>query len=110
MHPSGAVMLDMRTGEKVASFPAVVGSDQIAYNPGDDRFYVTAFGSPGGPVLAAIDAAPGAPVLFARTGDLAHSVAVDSRTNHIFVPLRPDPRDRSCHYGCVGVFAIENSR
>jgi len=109
--PSGALMLDMRTGEKIASFPTIVASDQLAFNPRDKRFYVSAYANPGGPMLAALDSAvPGRPILLARTGVLAHSVAVDERTSHIFVPLRPDAGDHSCLHGCVGVFAVTNSR
>lgn len=108
---SSALMLDMRTGKKVASFPTIVASDEIVFNHRDKRFYVSAYGIPSGPVLAAIDTVvPGRPLLLARTGVLAHSVAVDERTNHVFVPLRPDAGDQSCLYGCVGVFAVTNSR
>jgi hypothetical protein len=108
---SSALMLDMRTGKKVAAFPEIVASDEIVFNHGDKRFYVSAYGNPSGPVLAAIDTVvPGRPLLLARTGVLAHSVAVDERTNHVFVPLRPDAGDKSCLYGCVGVFAVSESR
>lgn len=109
--PSGALMLDMRSGMKVASFPTIVASDQIVFNHRDKRFYVSAYGNPSGPALAAIDTVvPGRPLLLARTGVLAHSVAVDERTNHVFVPLRPDTGDQSCLHGCVGVFAVTNSQ
>lgn len=107
--PSGALMLDMRTGRKIASFPSVLASDQIAFNHRDKRFYVSAYGNPSGPALAAVDSVvPERPVLLTRTGVLAHSVAVDERTNHVFVPLRPDAGDKSCLHGCVGVFAVTN--
>jgi hypothetical protein len=109
--PSSALMLDMRTGKKVAAFPAIEASDEIVFNHRDKRFYVAAYGNPSGPVLAAIDTVvTGRPLLLARTGILAHSVAVDERTNHVFVPLRPDAGDQSCLYGCVGVFAVTKSK
>jgi len=108
---SGALMLDMRTGKKIASFPTIMASDQLAFNRRDKRFYVSAYGNPSGPVLIAIDSiVPGRPPLQARTGVLAHSVAVDERTNHVLVPLRPDAADKSCLYGCVAVFAVTTSR
>lgn len=108
---SSALMLDMRTGKKVASFPTMVASDEITFNHRDKRFYVTAYGNPSGPVLAAIDmVVPEKPLLLARTGVLAHSVAVDEHNNHVFVPLRPDASDKACLYGCVGVYAVTDSR
>jgi len=107
----GAVMLDMRTGKKITRFPSLVASDELAYNAGDKRFYVSAYGNPSGPVVAGVDSAvPGRPIVTASTGDLAHSVAADPRTNHIFVPLRPNAKDPSCQYGCIGVYAVTSAQ
>ncbi|MGA7537689.1 MAG: hypothetical protein WBW93_02860 [Steroidobacteraceae bacterium] len=103
---SSALMLDLRTEKQLVSFPGIV-SDEIAFNPRDERFYLSAYDQPTGPELIALDSAvPARPSLAARTGDLAHSVAVDARTNHIFVPLRPDSGDPACLYGCIGVYMV----
>lgn len=61
------------------------GIDLVAFNPGDDRFYfAAAFGE--SPVIAVVQAT-GQWITAIPSGPFAHSVAVDSKTNQIFVPM-----------------------
>ncbi len=82
-----SIILDTRTGGTVATITSVGGSDQVWYNPGDKRYYLAARANPGGPVLGIIDAQTQAWIENVPTVKDAHSVAVDPKTNHVFVPL-----------------------
>lgn len=78
----GAV-LDVRTGRTLTTISGV-RADEIWFNPGDDRVY---FGS--NPV-SLVDARTYAVVTKIPVGASAratHSVAVDSKNNHVFVPV-----------------------
>ena len=82
-----SIILDFMTGRMVATITEVGGSDQVWYNPGDKRYYLAARENPGGPVLGVIDAQTNAWIENVPTGKNAHSVAVDPKTNQVFVPL-----------------------
>ncbi len=97
-----------QNGTLLATIPQVSGSDEIWFNPGDNKFYLAARGnSPaaGGPVLGVIDALTNKFVTNISTSASAHSVSVESRNNHIFVPFGPTPSDPSCTNGCIVVYA-----
>ncbi len=100
------IIMDARTGAIIHEIEGVSGSDQVWYNPGDDRYYVAAQGSPGGAILAAIAARPPYSVTIARTQSWAHSVAVDPSTDRAYVPFAPQPGSRACQFGCIAVFAV----
>lgn len=88
--------MDARDGSTVATITQVGGSDEVWYNPGDDRFYLAASGmtstgtSTGTPtpVLEVIDAKDSTWLFIVATSVGAHSIAVDPSSNHAFVPLR----------------------
>ncbi len=82
-----SIILDLRTGGVVATVTEVGGSDQVWYNPGDQRYYLAARANPGGPVLGVIDARTHKWLENISTVKNAHSVAVDPTTNRVFVPL-----------------------
>jgi len=93
-----SVIMDLRNGSIDKMVAGVSGSDEVWFNPGDGRYYLAARNQPGGPVVGVIDArsqklqqlvptvnTAGVPnVVPAGT---AHSIAVDPRNNHVFVPL-----------------------
>jgi hypothetical protein len=96
--PSGALttlVLDAATGAVVKTFTQVGGSDEVWFNPGNNRFYTASrnwtktgiVGGPPAPVLGVIDAATLTFIQNVPTETNAHSVAADPVTNHIFVPL-----------------------
>lgn len=101
--PAGApvvtLFLNATTGAVLKVLTEVGGADQVAYDPGKRRFYeaarhMTANGiasasGPYTPVLGVID---GTSLTFLQnlpTGSNAHSVAVDSTTGNVFVPVPP---------------------
>ncbi len=95
-----SIILNLKTGAVVATITEVGGSDQVWYNPGDHRYYLAARANPGGPVLGVIDAHTHKWIENIPTAKNAHSVAVDPRTNHVFVPLTNDG---------IGVYAAEGN-
>jgi hypothetical protein len=82
---SCAQVIDGRTGLTLGYSQGVgdtpIGGDEIWYNSGDNRYY---FGSSN---VGVVDAETNIPLGFVATGTGTHSIAVDSNTNHIFVPI-----------------------
>jgi len=89
------IIMDARDGYVIATITQVGGSDMVAYNPGDKRYYLaarsmTSTGMKGGtvtPVLGVIDAVTNQWIANIPTGAGAHSVAVEPTNNRIFVPI-----------------------
>ena len=95
------VILDLAT-EKTTTIPQVGGEDEVWYNPGAHQYYTASRDQPGGPVIGIIDATANKWIANVPTAKNAHSVAADSSTNDIFVPLTPGT---ACASGCIGVYA-----
>jgi hypothetical protein len=99
--PLVSLILEAIHGTLVAKIPQVGGSDEVWFNPGDNRYYLAASswtttaltGGPSFPVLGVIDAITNTWIENVPTensgGGTAHSVAVNPQTNEIFLPL-PD--------------------
>jgi|HubBroStandDraft_6_1064221.scaffolds.fasta_scaffold00013_32 DNA-binding beta-propeller fold protein YncE len=101
-----SLIMDMRTGTVTHTLDQVGGSDEVWYNQGDGCYYVAASGMTGGPVIGVIDATKRDWVTNISSGPDSHSVAVDPKTNHVFVALaaRSDlPR------GGIGVYGQKKS-
>ncbi len=93
--PAQTLIIDKTNGNLLASIP-VGGSDEVWFNPGDNHYYLAANGMTSNgkttgtltPVLGIVDAGP--PIAFidkVPTAVGAHSVAADSVSNQIFVPV-----------------------
>lgn len=93
--PGHTQIIDLTNGDIVATISQVGGSDEVWYNPGDQRYYLAASGmrsdgTPTGtitPVLGVIDATTNTWLVNIPTVTAAHSVAADPTTNHVYVPL-----------------------
>jgi hypothetical protein len=105
--PAKLIILDAGTGKIIANITQVGGSDEVWFNPGDNRYYVAARDNPTGPVLGVIDAKTNIFLQNITTATNSHSVAADPKNNHVFVPLRGG--SSACAQftvqGCIGVFA-----
>jgi len=105
-------IMNRSTGALVASVNGG-GGDQIEYDSATNRYYnassrwnptgkVIAAGgactaaAPCSPVLTIIDAASRAVVTQLKTGNNAHSVAVDPLTSHAFVPVSSGASPAGC--------------
>ena len=121
------VILNLVTGD-VDQVAGVGASDQVWFNKGDNNYYTGSSRTPlsavtagGGTVLASSAAVLG--VIDAKDEELlqlvptynvaagtghpagtAHSVAVDAKNNHIFVPLPANNVFPNCLTGCIAVY------
>ncbi|MGH8192491.1 MAG: cytochrome C nitrite reductase [Rhodanobacteraceae bacterium] len=99
-----SLIVSMRTRKVVADIPQVGGSDEVWYDPGARRYYLAAVANTGGPVLGVINAANGIWLGNLPTGAEAHSVAADSHSGKVFVPVAANDKIEGCDNGCVEVF------
>jgi hypothetical protein len=84
----------------------VGGVDETWYNPGDNKYYLAARDMLPSAVMGVIDAGTNQWLFNLPTGSNAHSVSVDPKTNHAFVPLQAGAVCTTLSsYGCVGVAA-----
>jgi hypothetical protein len=115
------VIMDAQTGHITANVKGLGGSDEVAFNSGDGRYYTASRVNPLGPVLGVIDAEREIlrqvvptlnvlPVLHVHPAGSAHSVAVDPRNNRVFVPLPANNVFPNCLTGCVAVFGTSGDR
>jgi hypothetical protein len=96
------------TGAILSTIHFVGGADQGWYNSGDGKYYLGADGMIPSPVLGVIDARSRQWLQNIPTTGVAHSVAADPLTNHIFVPLGVSGFCQSqAINGCVGVYASQ---
>jgi len=101
-----SVIIDKTNGNVLADFSNGGGSDEVWYNPGDNKYDLAARDMPGGPQLGVIDAATNQWLTNVTTNSNSHSIAVDPSNNHVFVPLQPGGICGALTGpGCVGVYA-----
>jgi len=85
---SCGLIISFKNGAIIANFPAAGGADEIWFNPGDGHYFL-ADSTPA--LLGVIDSGlkknPSAD-LSTKTGVGSHSVAADSETNLVYVPIR----------------------
>lgn len=106
--PANTLILDATTGDLINVIYEVGRADQVTYNPGDHRFYISGRDMPNGSVLGIIDADTNQWLMNAPTGGNAHSVATDPNNNHIYVPLGVNPRcGKFSSEGCVAVYVSQ---
>jgi hypothetical protein len=84
----------------------VGGVDETWYNPGDNRYYLAARDMLPSAVMGVIDAGTNQWLSNLPTNSNSHSISVDPKTNHAFVPLQSGAVCTTLNsYGCVGVAA-----
>lgn len=89
-------VMDISTGKIIANISGIAGADQVAYDPNAKLYFASAYQNQVGgkkdgapmPQLAVINATSNTLIqTWATDSKLAHSVAVDSKTNQVVVPL-----------------------
>jgi hypothetical protein len=104
--PPNEYVINGTSGSIIATINNVGGVDEVWYNPGDNRYYVAARDMPNGPVMGVIDAGTNLWLQNVSTNTNSHSIAVDSSTNHAFVPMQAGGIcTTQSSNGCVAVFA-----
>jgi hypothetical protein len=82
---SCGLIISFKTGAIIANFPAAGGADEIWFNPGDGHYFL-ADSTPA--LLGVIDSKKPSVDQSATTAVGSHSVAADSETNLVYVPIR----------------------
>ncbi|HEY6301866.1 MAG TPA: hypothetical protein VIX14_02260 [Terriglobales bacterium] len=104
--PPNEYIINGNTGAIITEITNVGGVDETWYNPGDNRYYLAARDMPTGPVMGVIDAGSNLWLQNVTTNSNSHSIAVDSSTNHAFVPMQAGGIcTTQSSNGCVGVMA-----
>lgn len=81
------------------------GTDEVWYNPGDNRYYTAGRDMPNGPVLGVVDAGTRTWLVNVTTGSNSHSVTVNQFTNQIFVPTQAGALcGTQSANGCIAVY------
>ena len=102
-NPGRSVIIDKTNGNVLADFSNVGGSDEVWYNPGDNRYYLASSATQTQPRPSA-PSTPGSSRGGQRpVGRGAHSVAADLGKNHIFVPIAAP--DQACPNGCIAAYS-----
>jgi hypothetical protein len=82
------------------------GVDEVWYNPGDNKYYLAARDMLPGPVMGVIDAATNLWLYNLPVNTNAHSIAVDPKTNHVFMPQQAGTIcGTQAGAGCIDVIA-----
>ena len=104
--PPNCIIFDGTTNQIVATITQTGGTDEVWYNPGDNRYYTAGRDMPNGPVLGVIDAGTRQWLVNVTTNSNSHSVAADSFNNHIFVPSQAgNICSTQSSNGCILVYA-----
>ncbi|HVI07846.1 MAG TPA: hypothetical protein VND65_06085 [Candidatus Binatia bacterium] len=97
---------DPNTSVNCVPINNVGGVDETWYNPTDNKYYLAARDMLPTAVMGVIDAKTNQWLENMQTGSNAHSISVDPKTNHAFVPLQSGAVCTTLNsYGCVGVAA-----
>jgi len=81
------------------------GTDEVWYNPGDNRYYTAGRDMPNGPIMGVVDAGTRRWLVNVTTGSNAHSITVNQFTNQIFVPTQAGALcGTQSANGCIAVY------
>jgi hypothetical protein len=110
-----SVVMNVKSGQVVATIPQVGGSDEVWYDPGSKHYYLAARSNQDSngvtkPVLGTIDANGNRFDGNVPTSTSAHSVAADKKSLNVFVPIgfvaagASDPTNPCPTKGCIAVY------
>jgi len=103
--PPNEYIINGTTLATVATIWNTGGVDEIWYNPGDNRYY-TAGRDMSPPQMGVIDAGSNLWLANFPTSTNAHSIAVDPKTNHVFMPQQAGAIcGTQVSNGCIDVIA-----
>lgn len=81
-----ALIVDLSHGRIVAQFPTLGGGDEVAYDGGLERYYVTVASHTPASSIAVIDAVTHRSLASLKATPLTHSLGVDPVNHRVFVP------------------------
>ena len=97
--PGVQMIWDVKANKVVATIPGIGGTDMAEADLGLGLYYTASAGNAGGGVLGVIDAKTRTVIQKIPTKDRAHSVAINPKNHHVYVPEGIN----GC--GCIRVFA-----
>jgi DNA-binding beta-propeller fold protein YncE len=83
---TGALIVDLSHGRVVARFPTLGGGDQVAYDAGLERYYVTVAAHTPASSIAVLDAVTHRRLARLPATFFTHSLGVDPVNHRVFVP------------------------
>ncbi len=103
--PPLLIIFDGTTNKIVTTIDQSGGTDEVWYNPGDNRYYTAGRDMPNGPVMGVVDAGSRQWLVNVTTGSNSHSITVNQFTNQIFVPTQSGPLcGTQSANGCIAVY------
>lgn len=103
--PPLLIIFDGTTNQIVASIDQSGGTDEVWYNPGDNRYYTAGRDMPSGPVMGVVDAGTRTWLVNVTTGSNSHSISANQFTNQIFVPMQAGALcGTQSANGCIAVY------
>jgi hypothetical protein len=103
--PPLLIIFDGTTNKIVATTNQSGGTDEVWYNPGDNRYYTAGRDMPNGPVMGVVDAKTRTWLVNVPTGSNSHSITVNQFTNQIFVPTQAGALcGTQSANGCIAVY------
>jgi hypothetical protein len=104
--PANEIIINGTTLATIATINNVGGVDEVWYNPGDNKYYLAARDMLPFPVMGVIDAKTNLWLANFQVNTNAHSIAVDPKTNHVFMPQQAGAICGSiASAGCIDVIA-----
>jgi hypothetical protein len=103
--PPNEYVIDGTSGAILATITSTGAVDEIWYNPGDNKYY-TAGRDMSPPQMGVIDAGTNLWLANFPVNTNAHSIAVDPKTNHVFMPQQAGAIcGTQTSNGCIDVIA-----
>jgi DNA-binding beta-propeller fold protein YncE len=99
--PPVQMIFDVKTGKVTQTIAGIGGTDMTGADPGLGLYYTASAGNGEGSALGVIDAKTNKLIQKIPTAGRAHSVAVNTKTHHVYVP--EGEAGGGC--GCIRVFA-----
>jgi len=102
--PPVQMVFDVKTSKVTATIAGIGGTDMSGADPGLGLYYTASAGNGEGSALGVIDAKTHTLIQKIPTAGRAHSVAVNTKNHHVYVP--EGATGGGC--GCIRVFAPSN--
>jgi hypothetical protein len=103
--PPLLIIFDGSTSKILATTDQSGGTDEVWFNPGDNRYYTAGRDMPNGPVMGVIDAKTRQWLVNVTTGSNSHSITVNQFTNQIFVPTQAGALcGTQSANGCIAIY------
>jgi DNA-binding beta-propeller fold protein YncE len=107
---SSVRVINLMTGNNLATIDQIGHTDEVWFNPGDGNYYAAASNFPSGPIMGVIDSDTNTFVQALPTHAGSHSVAAEPDQNQVYVPFQPTPTDPQCQKGCIVVFQAQEDQ